>query len=304
MKKTIAGLLITSVAGAALLALPVSAQQGRFASVTISTTDLGGGVYMLSGAGGNMGLSVGEDGAFLIDDQFAPLSEKIKAAIAEVSETPVKFLINTHWHGDHTGGNESFGHDGTTIIAHHNVRTRLSTDQVMEAFGREVKAAPEAAWPVITFNDEVNFYQNGQEIEVFHVATAHTDGDALIYFRTADVLHMGDVFFHGSYPFIDTGSGGSIDGVIAAHEEALALAGENTKIIPGHGPMATRADLAATLAMIKSVRAKVAQTIADGLTLEQAIAADPLAEFNEQWGKGFIKPESMLRIVYGDLSSE
>ncbi|PHR60950.1 MAG: MBL fold metallo-hydrolase [Robiginitomaculum sp.] len=270
----------------------------------IEATDLGSGIYMLTGRGGNMGLSTGADGAFLIDDQYAPLSSQIKAAIANLSDTPVRFLINTHWHGDHTGGNESFGDDAAIIVAHENVRKRLSTDQVLKLWNSQVKASPQIAWPVITFTEEISFHQNGQRIDVRHVADAHTDGDAFVYFVEANVLHMGDVFFSGRYPFIDTGSGGSIDGVIAAQKVALALVTDDTKIIPGHGALANQADLVASLAMIETVRERVAKAIADGMTLEQAQAADLLADLNEQWGGGFINGETMVKIVYGDLAGE
>ncbi len=270
----------------------------------IEATDLGSGIYMLTGRGGNMGLSTGSDGAFLIDDQYAPLSSQIKATIADLSDQPVRFLINTHWHGDHTGGNESFGGDAAIIVAHDNVRERLSTDQVLKLWNSQVKASPQIAWPVITFTEEISFHQNGQRIDVRHVADAHTDGDAFVYFAKANVLHMGDVFFNGRYPFIDTGSGGSIDGVIAAQKAALALVDENTKIIPGHGALADRAALVATLAMIETVRERVAKAIADGMSLEQAQAADLLADLNEQWGGGFINAKTMVQITYEDLAGE
>ena len=288
----------------ALGALSAAAQDdaGRFAKVQINSTDLGSGIYMLTGAGGNMGLSTGADGAILIDDEFAPLSERIRAAIGKLGKTPVHYLVNTHWHGDHTGGNAHFGEAGAVIVAQDNVRKRLSTDQFMKAFKRTTKAAPAIAWPVITFNDEISFYQNGQTIHVFHVKNAHTDGDSMIYFEPADVLHTGDVLFNKMYPFIDTGSGGSIDGMIAAQERALALVTDTTKIIPGHGPLATRADLAHNLAMLKAVRTAVLKTIAEGKSVDEAVAADPLKALNEEWGGGFIKAEQMVRLVYGDLS--
>ncbi len=298
-------ILKTILVGTGVLALAVmsaQAQEDRFSKVKIEATDLGGGVYMMTGSGGNLGLSTGADGAFLIDDQFAPLSEKIKAKIATLSETSVRFLVNTHWHGDHAGGNANFGKDGAIIVAHNNVRKRLSTDQFMKAFNREVKAAPAAAWPVITFADEISFYQNSQSIHIFHVSNAHTDGDAMIYFENADVLHMGDVFFNKMYPYIDIGSNGSINGVIAAQERALAMITDDTKIIPGHGPLASKADLESTLAMLKAVRTTVLKTITEGKSADEAVAADPLFEFNEQWGKGFINPERMVRGVYADLS--
>jgi len=281
---------------------PAWAQQGRFANVEIKSTDLGSGIYMLTGAGGNIGLSIGKDGAFLVDDQFAPLTDKIKTAIAVHSKTSVRFLINTHWHGDHTGGNANFGVDGAIIVAHENVRKRMSTDQFMKVFNNKVEAAPDIALPIITFTREITFYQNAQTIEIIHVGNAHTDGDAFVYFREADVLHMGDLFFNGTYPFIDTGSGGGIDGLIAALERALNLSTKNTKIIPGHGSLANQGDLQANVLMLKQVRSAISALIAQGLSVDQSIAADPLATLNEKWGKGFIKPELMIRIVHADLS--
>lgn len=302
MQKLILQTILSGLGAAALMSAPALAQGDRFAKVEIKTTALGGGVYMMTGAGGNLGLSTGKDGAFLIDDQFAPLSVKIKAAIAEVSTSPVGFLVNTHWHGDHTGGNADFGNDGAVIVAHKNVRKRLSENQIKKAINGAVDAATKKALPVITFARELNFYQNDQNIHIIHIENAHTDGDAFVYFEDADVLHMGDVFFNKSYPYIDTRSGGSINGVIAAQERALAIITDNTKIIPGHGPLAKRVDLETSLAMIKEVRSIILKTIADGLSADEAVAADPLAALNEKWGGGFINGERMVRIVHGDLS--
>ena len=302
MKKPMQCAAIIAFWAATMLAVPAQAQDNEFADVKIETTDLGSGLYMMQGAGGNLGLSTGKDGAFLIDDQFAPLSTKIKTAIGKVSANPVRFLVNTHWHYDHVGGNESIGKDGAIIVAHNNVRKRMSTDQFIKAFKREIKASPAIAWPIITFNDEISFYQNAQNIHVFHVKNAHTDGDAMVYFEDADVLHMGDVLFNKMYPFIDTGSGGSIDGMIAAQERALALITDDTKIIPGHGPLANKADLQSNLAMLKAVRSAILKTIAEGKSEDEAVAADPLSALNAEWGNGFIKAEPMVRIVYGDLS--
>ncbi len=302
MKKSLSNAIFAGLGAMTLGITPALAQEDPYANVKIESTDLGHGIYMMVGAGGNLGLSTGDDGAFLIDDQFAPLSEKISAAVADVSKSPVRYLVNTHWHFDHAGGNENFGKSGAIIVAHNNVRQRMSTDQFIKAFDREIKAAPAEALPAITFSDEISFFQNGQNIHVFHVENAHTDGDAMVYFEGADVLHMGDVFFNKMYPFIDTSSKGSINGVIAAQERALALITETTKIIPGHGPLANKADLENTLGMIKAVRTAILQTIAEGKSADEAVAADPLKALNEEWGQGFIKPQAMVRIVYGDLS--
>jgi cyclase len=304
MPMTIKSIFVSIVTLALLGVAPAFSQENRFAKTTIEATDLGGGVYMMTGAGGNLGLSAGADGAFLIDDQFAPLSAKIKTAIGKVSTNPVRFLVNTHWHYDHTGGNANFGTDGAIIVAQDNVRKRLSTDQFIKAFKREIKASPVIARPIITFTDEISFYQNGQDIHVFHVKNAHTDGDAFVYFEQADVLHMGDVLFNKMYPFIDTGSGGSINGMIAAQERALALVTDTTKIIPGHGPLGDRQDLADNFSMLKAVRVAVLAHIAKGDTADETVAADPLADLNAKWGNGFMKAEPFVRIVYADLAGK
>ncbi|MBT8141288.1 MAG: MBL fold metallo-hydrolase, partial [Gammaproteobacteria bacterium] len=216
------------------LCFSLSATTGVLAqqSVTITHTDLGSGIYMLKGQGGNIGLSVGADGAFMIDDQFAPLSNLLKAKVKELGSDSVNFVFNTHWHGDHTGGNENFSNSGSLIVAHKNVRKRLSTDQLMQAFNNTVNASPKEALPVITFANEINFHLNGEHIHVMHVKNAHTDGDAIIHFRNANVIHMGDTFFHGNYPFIDVSAGGTFKGLLKTIEKILALSDENTQIIP------------------------------------------------------------------------
>lgn len=286
----------------ALAAGPMAAQQD-FSQVEITSQKLADGIWMLQGAGGNLGLSAGADGAFLIDDQFAPLTEKIQAAVAEVSDKPVRFVFNTHWHFDHTGGNENFGKAGALIVAHDNVRERMSVDQVMEAFNRTVPAAPEVALPVITFAHDVKFHLNGDTIHAFHVPPAHTDGDSIIHFESADVIHMGDVFFNGGYPFIDVGSGGSIVGVIHAVNKVLAMTDADTKIIPGHGPLASRADLVAYRDMLDEVRARIAALIAEGKSLEEIQAAKPLEDLDETWGGGFINGEQFVGIAHSSLAN-
>lgn len=277
-----------------------AAAQRDFSTVEITTTEIAPGVHMLQGAGGNMGLSVGPDGAFLVDDQFAPLSEKIAAAIATVSDQPVKFVVNTHWHGDHTGGNEAFSGKGAMIVAHDNVRKRLK-----EGLKRETGDTPPAAaeaLPIITFSDSVSFYWNGQDISIRHPAPAHTDGDAVIHFTPANVAHMGDTFFNGGYPYIDLESGGDLDGVIAVHEATLAFIDDETKIIPGHGPLASKADLQRYVNMLKDVRKRVQALIDSGADEEAAVKADPLKDLNAEWGTGFIKGDVMTRAAYRSLT--
>ncbi len=252
---------------------------------------------MLEGAGGNMGLSVGEDSTFLIDDQFAPLTPKIQAAIAAVSRDPVKFIVNTHWHFDHVGGNENFGKTGAVIVAHENVYRRMSTDQFIEMMKQKVPASPHVALPVITFAEGLTFHLNGDEIRVIHVAPAHTDGDSIVHFVKSDVIHMGDVFFNKMYPFIDTSSGGSVDGMVAGCDQALAIAGDNTKIIPGHGPLGTKAQLKAYRDMLATVSARVKKLVAEGKKPDEIAKAGVSSEFDAEYGKGFIDPPKFAEMV-------
>jgi glyoxylase-like metal-dependent hydrolase (beta-lactamase superfamily II) len=256
---------------------------------------------MLTGSGGNIGLSVGKDGAYVIDDQYAPLSERILATIRSITPAPVRFVVNTHWHGDHTGGNESIGKTGALLVAHENVRRRMSTEQFMAVLGRKVEPSPEAALPILTFTDAVTFHWNDDEIRVHHVAPAHTDGDSIIHFVKADVVHMGDVLTNGSYPFIDTSSGGRIDGYIAAADQVLAGVDEKTRIIPGHGPLATKADLQAFRDMLKTVRDRIAKLKAEGKTRDQVIAARPTADYDAKWAGGFMKGDAFTGLAYDSL---
>jgi len=291
----------TVVIGAIVSFLSTSAlAQGRFDKVEIKTTKIVDGIYMLKGAGGNIGLSVGDDGAFIIDDQFAPLSDKILAAVDAVSENSVSFVVNTHWHGDHTGGNEALSATGAHIVAHENVRERLKAGLKSET--RNTPPAPAGALPVITFSHVVNFHWNNRDIHVVHPAPAHTDGDAFVFFRNANVLHMGDVFFNGGYPFIDLASGGDLDGYIAAQESALALINAETKIIPGHGALATHEDLKASIAMLKEVKSIIQDLIDSGKSEDDIVATDPLKSLNKKWGKGFINGERMTRTAVKSLS--
>jgi cyclase len=285
-----------------LFVWPVSASAQRdLSTVEIKTIDLGSGLAMLQGAGGNLGVCTGPDGVFLIDDQYAPLTAKIRTAIRAISEEPIRFVLNTHWHGDHTGGNENLGESGVLILAHHRVRERLSTEQFQATRGRKIPASPEVAWPVVTFEDGVTLHLNGQTIEASHVEPAHTDGDSIVYFREADLLHMGDTYFSGMYPFIDSSSGGRIDGMIAATKRGLAIAGPKTRIIPGHGPLSNRQELAGTLDMMKSVRDRVRNLIEEGLDRDQVIARSPSRDFDEAFGGGFVSPEMIVGTIYDGL---
>ena len=278
--------------------------QQDFSKVEIKVTPVAEGIYMLQGAGGNIGLSVGSDDAFIVDDQYAPLTPKIKAAIATVTQRPVRFVLNTHWHGDHTGGNEAMAASGSIVVAHDNVRRRMSAEQFITAFNQRVPASPSAALPVVTFSDTVTFHVNGETIRALHVRNAHTDGDAIVSFGRANVMHLGDTFFNGMYPYIDLSTGGSIDGMIAAVNGALANGNTTTRFIPGHGPLASRADLVRYRDVLVAARTRVTRLITQRLTLAQIVAAKPLADYDAQWGKGFINPQQFVTSVYTSVSEQ
>jgi cyclase len=290
------------LAGVCMLAFPRAAvSQQNFDTVQVRSQKVADGVYMLIGAGGNIGLSIGDDAVFVVDDQYAPLTPKILAAIAPLTSKPVRFVLNTHWHGDHTGGNEHMGQAGALIVAQDNVRRRLSTQQVLAFFHDTVPAAPAGALPVITFSDTVTFHINGDDVQAFHIPNAHTDGDAFIVWRKAGVVHAGDVFVRYGFPFIDLDSGGSIDGMIAGCDVLLTLGDENVKIIPGHGELSGRAEVREYRSMLKTIRDRVSQQKNVGRTLAQAQATHPTAQFDAKWGGGFIKPDQFVEFVYRSL---
>ena len=287
-----------------LFSLAAAAQSDRFDKVEIKTTKLTANIYLLQGEGGNIGVSAGDDGVFLIDDQFAPLTARILAAIKAISDKPVRLLLNTHWHFDHTGGNENLGKAGVVIVAQDNVRKRLSSKTPIEFFKAEYGPSPPDALPVITFKETVTFHLNGDEATAIHVANAHTDGDSIIHFRTANVVHMGDTYFNGLYPFIDTDTNGSVKGMIAAADRVLAITDDITKIIPGHGPLSNKSELKAYRHMLATVYAKVERMVKAKQSLQQVIAAKPTAEFDAAWGKGFLKPEQFVEIVYKSVMKQ
>jgi glyoxylase-like metal-dependent hydrolase (beta-lactamase superfamily II) len=286
-----------------LLTLPILLAQ-NFDEVEIKSTKVSDHIYMLEGSGGNIAVLVGEDGPLMVDSQYGPLSEKIRKKIGEFSDGEVKLLVNTHWHGDHTGGNENFGKMGAMIFAHENVKTRMSKAQLMRAFSREVPPAPEVAQPVVTFSDRMSLKCNGEYLMMIHVDSAHTDGDALIYFPESDVLHMGDTYFNGRYPFIDLSSGGTIDGVIDAADKALFMVSDDTKIIPGHGALSDKTELQNYRDVLKSVRDKVFLLIKEGKSLDEIKALEPGKDTDAAYGGGFISPERFLEIIYGSLKPQ
>jgi len=262
--------------------------------VTATASDMGDGIHMIStGIAGNLALLTGNDGVVMIDDQLPNTGSVIEGAVVEIAgEGAPRFIVNTHWHGDHTGGNAHFADQGTTIAAHHNIRSRL--------------AAADDDWiqpstlPILTFGDDLTFHMNGQTVEAVHVPAAHTDGDAFVYFREADILHMGDVFFSGLFPFIDLNSGGTVDGYLAAMEQGLEMAGENTRIIPGHGPLSGRTELQASIDMLREASFRVRSLVESGADLEAVRAAEPLADFDADWNWRFITTERMVETLYND----
>jgi len=283
-----------------MLAITLEAgAQVNLDTVQVRAVPVAGGVYMLTGAGGNMGLSVGADAAFLVDDQFAPLTRKIQIAIAGVTQKPVRFVLNTHWHGDHTGGNENFGETGAVIVAHENVRRRMSTEQFIEAMNQRSPASPPGALPVVTFDDAVTFHINGDSVRAFHVAPAHTDGDVIVYFTKANVIHMGDTFNNSGLPFVDRSSGGSIHGIIDAADKVLAMSNAQTKIIPGHGPLADRARLKVFRDMVATLRDRVRTLLSTGKTLDDILQLDIGRPYAKEFPSGH---ERFVRMAYDELA--
>jgi len=279
----------------------VSQSRAGALNTPIKTTKLCDNVYLLQGAGGNMALQTGPEGNVLIDASFATAVPKIREAIGAVSKDAPDALINTHWHYDHTDGNEGLHAAGFTIMAHKMTRERLSTPQTMKMFHATLPAAPAGALPAITFDHELHAWHNGDSIDMVHFEPAHTDTDIYIHFQKADVLHVGDIWFNGMYPFIDEGTGGTIGGMIRAAEQALAVAGTGTKIIPGHGPLGSKADFQKFHDMLSAIRDKVAKLKGADVSEEEVVAKKPTAEFDAIWGKGFMKPEVFTGIVYRTL---
>lgn len=279
------------LASAALIVSgPVLAQD--LSKVEIKSEQVAPGVAVLFGAGGNIGVSYGEDGTILIDDQFAPLTEKIQTAVSTLGAQPVKFLVNTHWHYDHTGGNENLGKAGAVIMAHDNVRVRMAAGQ------GDQKPSAKVALPVVTYADGLKLHLNGEEVRVIHMPAGHTDGDSIVHWTKSNVIHMGDLFFlRMSFPFVDASSGGNVRGVIAAADKVLAMADDQTKIIPGHGAVATKADLKQYRDMVAEIVAKVETSAKAGKTLEQIKAERPADGYGVK-ADGFITADRFVETVY------
>ncbi|HEX2330366.1 MAG TPA: MBL fold metallo-hydrolase [Candidatus Angelobacter sp.] len=293
-KAVLSGVVFFLISG-----LHAFAQGQDFSKVQIKVQKVSGTVYMLEGAGGNIGASVGNDGIVVVDDEFLPLADKIEAALKGITDKPVKFVLNTHWHGDHTGGNPHFG-EKAPIIAQENVRKRLSTGG-HNKFG-DTPPAPKTALPVITFEDKVSVHLNGEDIRAIHFPNGHTDGDSVIFFPQSNVVHMGDDFFNGNmFPFIDLDSGGSVQGMIAGDEKVLAEVPDDVKIIPGHGPLATKDDLRKFIEMLKGTSAAVQSGIKAGKNLDQLKKDKVLAQW-DSWGHGFINTDVFTEVLYDSLT--
>jgi glyoxylase-like metal-dependent hydrolase (beta-lactamase superfamily II) len=280
-----------------LLATTAFAQRD-FSKVEVKATKVAGSVYMIVGAGGNIGVSVGDDGIVMIDDQYAPLAPKIEAALKTITDKPVRFIINTHYHGDHTGGNEHFG-KSAPIVAHENVRKRLSIPT--SRLGTTTPPSPAAALPVLTFNNTVTIHLNGEDVRAVHMPHGHTDGDAVIWFTKSNVVHMGDDFFNGNFPFVDRENGGSVKGLIANIDHVVSAVPDDAKIIPGHGPLSDKAGLRNFGTMLKDTLAAVQAGVAAGKTAEQLKSEKVLAAW-DSWGTGFIKADRWIDTIYDELS--
>jgi glyoxylase-like metal-dependent hydrolase (beta-lactamase superfamily II) len=290
---------------AALIAMQAALAQAQAPQeVKVETEEVAPGVYVLYGRGGNIGVSAGADGVFLIDDQYANMTAPVEAALAKLAPTPPRFVINTHWHGDHTGGNENLAARGSVIVAHDNVRARMSAEQFSEFFQRATPPSPAAALPVVTFSDNLSLHVNGDELRGVHVAQAHTDGDVFIHFRKANVIHTGDLVFHAMYPFVDLDSGGSVAGVIAAVDRMLALADDRTRIIPGHGRVTDRKGLEEYRKLLVTTRERMRERVRAGRTLDQVLAEKPFADFDGTLAWQFITAERYIQILYRDATRE
>lgn len=288
------------LAGLALTALPAVAQQQDFSKVEIKVVPAAGNIYMLQGAGGNIGVSAGSDGILIVDDQYAPLAEKIRTALKGINPGKLKFVLNTHFHGDHTGGNPDFGPEAT-IIAQENVRKRLEAGSTV--LGNKTEPMVAAGLPVITYAASVSVHFNGEEIRVIHYPHGHTDGDSVIFFTKSNVVHMGDDFFAGRFPFVDLDSGGSVQGMAAGVERVLGQIPTDAKVIPGHGPLSTVNDLKAYHRMLVETTSIIQSRIKAGKTLEQMKTEGLPAEWKE-WGSGFIKTNDWIETIYNSLTKK
>ncbi|MDA9909325.1 MBL fold metallo-hydrolase [Gammaproteobacteria bacterium] len=292
MKKIIS--LVTFVFSTSCMA------QQDLSQVEIIPHQLSDNIYYLEGSGGNIGVSIGDDGVFMVDDQFAPLSEKILDAIEGLSDQPLRFVINTHQHGDHVGGNQNMGREGAVIVAHENVRTALRAGFNDGDLNQALSADQRIGLPIMTFTDSVDFHLNGEDIHIFYNGSGHTNGDSFVYFKNNNIIHTGDVFRTVAYPRVDVGAGGTFHGIVASYKKLLEISNANTRFLPGHGVVSSRADVQAQLLMFMTIRTRVLNALNDGMSLEQVLTAGLTAEYDARWGD----PVGMLTAVYTELSSQ
>ena len=294
----------TSIITFAIIALPSLVLSQDWDSVQVKTHKINDRISMLEGRGGNIGVLSGEDGIMMIDAQYAELNAKITNALAAISDKDIRFIVSTHWHFDHVGGNELFAKEGAVILAQDNVRKRMSTGQFMEWIERDVAPYPKAAMPIITFQDQITFHLNDEEVYVFHSAPAHTDGDAVIWFKTSNVVHMGDIFVTYGFPFIDVSAGGMLNGMIEFQGKVLEMIDDQTKVISGHGPVSTKSDLEKFRNQLIDIRSKIMPLIKAGKTQDEVITENPIADYDELWPNGFVKSEDFILLVYRGLKAD
>lgn len=277
--------------------------QDNFDTVTVRPVKVAENLYFLKGSGGNIGVFIGKEGTLMVDNQFAPLSNKINGAIKTLSPHDIRFLINTHLHGDHSGGNENFKKMGSTIIAHDMVRDRMSKEHVNKTNNNVTPPRPEDAWPIITFSENLNVYLNQEDIELIHVSPAHTDGDVIVRFKKANVYHMGDMFVTYGYPYIDYGNGGSINGFITSLDAILALMDGNTKVIPGHGELCSKADVKKFRDRLAEIRDDVAAALKKGRKFEEITGLPIATKYDAEWGQGFTKGKDFVLQIADNLKT-
>ena len=289
-------LLLIAILFATINNAPAQDKKVEFKTFQLSDT-----IYMLMGRGGNVGISTGEDGLYIIDDQVRPVTTQLLQAIRKISNKPIRFVINTHYHADHTGGNETIGSAGAVIISHENIRKRMTTEQVSIFMNNTTPPYAKAALPVVTFNDRMSLHFNGETATAYYVANGHTDGDSIIHFPVSNVIHMGDMYFNGRYPYVDLDAGGSIQGMVLAADLALSMANESTRVIPGHGPLAMAEDLKTYRDFLIKASTNVQELIDQDMNLEQIIAAKPTQEWDEMLGKIWITPPQFVTFLYNSL---
>jgi glyoxylase-like metal-dependent hydrolase (beta-lactamase superfamily II) len=272
-----------------------------FPSVTVETHPLTDHVYSLLGSGANVTASVGPDGILLVDSEFAPMTPKLKESLAKLSPAPIKYLIDTHWHSDHSGGNAGFAKDGTVVVAQASVLTRLSSPQYLPFFAMKTEAQPPEAWPRITYESEMTLRFNGEDVRLFHLGPAHTDGDTIVYFPQSNVLCMGDIYINGLYPIIDLGSAGTIDGYFPMIDKALAMIDDKTRVVPGHGPVGDKKSLTFYRDMLLTLRDRIAKLRQEGKSLAEIEKANPSKEFDAGWASDRVGPDNVTKMIYESM---